>query len=75
LKFDDRLLDDLARGLGHQAAHAGQLAHLRRRAARAGMGHHPDGVGGLADLLLQISFIIALATSSVQRDQASTTLL
>src|SRR5215207_268358 len=26
---DDRGLDDLARRLGHQAAHAGELAHLR----------------------------------------------
>src|SRR5690242_8624700 len=33
---DDRRLDDLAGGLGHQAAHAGELAHLRGRAARAG---------------------------------------
>ena len=32
---DDRRLDDLARRLGHQAAHAGELLHLRRRAARA----------------------------------------
>ena len=32
---DDRRLDDLARRLGHQAAHAGKLLHLRRRAARA----------------------------------------
>ena len=37
-------LDDLARRLGHQAAHAGELAHLRRRAARAGMRHHVDRV-------------------------------
>ncbi len=41
---DDRALDDLAGGLGHQTAHAGELAHLRRRAARAGMGHHVDRV-------------------------------
>ena len=41
---DDRGLDDLARGLGHQAAHAGELAHLRGRAARAGMRHHVDRV-------------------------------
>ena len=32
---DDRALDDLARRLGHQAAHGGELAHLRRRTARA----------------------------------------
>src|SRR3546814_5942317 len=29
---DDRRLDDLARRLGHQAAHAGELLDLRRRA-------------------------------------------
>jgi hypothetical protein len=48
----DRRLDDRAVRLGHQAAHAGQLANLRRRTARAGVGHHVDGVEGfLADLL------------------------
>ena len=41
---DDRALDDLAGGLCHQAAHAGELAHLRGRAARAGMRHHVDRV-------------------------------
>ena len=41
---DDRALDDLARRLGHQAAHAGKLTHLRGRAARAGMRHHVDRV-------------------------------
>ena len=34
----------LAAGGGHQAAHAGQLADLRRAAAGAGIGHHADGV-------------------------------
>ena len=41
---DDRRLDDLARRLGHQAAHAGKLLHLRRRTTRAGVRHHPDRV-------------------------------
>src|SRR5215467_13701348 len=41
---DDRALDDLARRLRHQAPHAGELAHLRGRAARAGMRHHVDRV-------------------------------
>ncbi len=41
---DDRALDDFARGLGHQAAHGGELAHLRRRAARPGVRHHVDRV-------------------------------
>ena len=40
----DRRLDDRAVRLGHQAAHAGQLPDLRRRAARAGVGHHVDRV-------------------------------
>jgi hypothetical protein len=40
----DRRLDDRAVGLGHQAAHAGQLADLRRGTARARVGHHVDGV-------------------------------
>jgi hypothetical protein len=30
---DDRRLDDFTRRLGHQAAHAGELTHLRRRTA------------------------------------------
>ncbi|MNX61114.1 hypothetical protein D3C86_920390 [compost metagenome] len=41
---DDRRLDDLARGLGHQAAHAAQLLHLGLRTTGAGVGHHEDGV-------------------------------
>ena len=44
---DDRRLDDLARRLGHQAAHAGELLHLRRRAAGAGVAHHVDRVDRL----------------------------
>ena len=47
---DDRRLDDFARRLGHQAAHAGQLLHLRRRTTRAGVGHHVDRVDLLARL-------------------------
>src|SRR5262249_14873512 len=41
---DDRRLDDLTGRLGHQPAHAGKLAHLRRRAARTRMRHHVDRV-------------------------------
>ena len=44
---DDRALDDLARRLGHQAAHRRELLHLRRRSARAGMRHHVDRVDRL----------------------------
>ena len=41
---DDRRLDDLARRLGHQAAHGGELLHLGRRTARTGVAHHVDRV-------------------------------
>ncbi len=44
----DRGLQDLARGLGHQAAHAGQLADLLLVAAGAGIGHDEEGVELLA---------------------------
>ena len=40
----DRPLDDLALRIRHEAAHAGQLAELRERAAGAGVGHHVDRV-------------------------------
>ena len=40
----DRRLDDLARRLGHQTAHAGQLADLLDAAAGAGVGHEEDRV-------------------------------
>ena len=40
----DRRLDDLPRGLRHQSAHPGQLAHLLGGAPRARVGHHVDGV-------------------------------
>ena len=73
---DDRRLDDLARRLGHQAAHAGELLDLRRRAAGARMRHHVDRVDRLAR-----PWSPACPSSSrrprwsVQCDQASTTLL
>src|SRR5690606_19948801 len=44
---DDRRLDDLARRLGHQAAHTGELLHLRRRTTRTGVAHHVDRVDRL----------------------------
>ena len=48
----DRRLDDRAVRLRHQAAHAGELPDLRRRAARAGVRHHEDRVERLLlDLL------------------------
>jgi hypothetical protein len=77
---DDRGLDDLARRLGHQAAHAGELLHLRLRAAGARMGHHVDRVDrrhpAVSSFGCALIFsIIALATWSPQRLQASITLL
>ena len=47
----DRRLDDLARGLGHEAAHAGELADLLLGAAGAGVGHDVDRVELVADLV------------------------
>ena len=40
----DRRLDDRAVRLRHQSAHPGELPDLRRRAARARVGHHVDRV-------------------------------
>ena len=55
---DDRLLHDLARGLGHGAAHAGELPDLLLRASRAGVGHHVDGVElPAADAVRRLHFL------------------
>ena len=40
----DRGLDDFARRLGHQAAHAGELTNLLLRAASAGVSHDVNGI-------------------------------
>src|SRR6266542_1415691 len=40
----DRRLDDLARRLGHEAAHARELPDLLLRASGTRVGHHIDGV-------------------------------
>ncbi len=40
----DRRLDDGAVRLGHQTAHTGELADLRRGAAGPGVRHHIDGI-------------------------------
>ena len=53
----DRRLDDRAVGLGHQAAHAGQLSNLSRGAARAGVGHHVDRVERLLLHLLAVAVL------------------
>ena len=52
----DRRLDDLARRLGHQAAHAGELADLLDAAAGTRLGHQEDRVDvglALADVVPQ----------------------
>ena len=49
----DGRLDDRAVRLGHEAAHAGELADLRRATAGAGVGHHEDRVERL--LLLRLA--------------------
>jgi hypothetical protein len=81
----DGRLDDAAVGLGHQAAHAGQLADLRGGTARARVGHHVDGVERLLVDFLAVAvsltfcldswLIMTLPTSSPVLPQMSTTLL
>ena len=51
----DRRFDDRAIRLGHQAAHAGELANLRRGTARAGVGHHVDRVERLLAHVLPVT--------------------
>ena len=41
---DDRRFDDLARRLGHQAAHPAKLTHLAGRTTGTGVAHHVDRV-------------------------------
>ena len=48
----DRPLDDFARRLGHQTAHAGQLFHLLTVTARSGIHHQEDGVQFLAAFVM-----------------------
>ena len=50
----DGRLDDLARGLRHQAAHTGKLTHLLGRATSTGVGHDVDRVEGLLLLGLAV---------------------
>ena len=53
----DGRLDDVAGGLGHEAAHAGHLADLGLGAAGAGVGHDVDGVEELAGLVALLQFL------------------
>jgi len=79
---DDRASISSPEGLDITPRIAGELAHLRRRAARAGMRHHVDRVD--RNLALAVRLLThgprfpassASAMRSVHFDQASTTLL
>ena len=48
---ENRILDDLARRLGHQASHTGELTDLSFRTTSTGIGHHQDRVEFVAFLL------------------------
>ena len=48
----NRTLNDFARRLGHQTAHAGQLTDLLTAPTGAGVHHHVDGVGGFLVLVV-----------------------
>ena len=67
-------LDDVAGRLGHQAAHAGQLADLVAATARAGVGHHVDVVEAVAGPSPGSSSSPSVRSSLVL-DQTSTTRL
>ena len=54
----DRTLDDFALRVGHQAAHAGQLADLLERATRARVGHHEDRVERVEVLLHRLRDLV-----------------
>ena len=49
---ENRLLDDVAGRLGHEAAHTGELAHLLAVAARAGIHHEGNRVVFLLALVV-----------------------
>ena len=49
---NDRALDDFAGGLGHEAAHAGELLDLVAVTARAGIDHEEHGVEFLAAIVV-----------------------
>ena len=74
----DRRLDDLARRLGHQASHPGELADLLDAAAGTRLGHQEDRVQ--VDLALPAcrsaaASIISAVIRSRAWVQASSTLL
>ena len=62
---DDRVLDQFARRAGeallrlrHQAAHAGQLAHLLLRTAGAGIDHHVERVEPVVRMLQRVEQLL-----------------
>ena len=68
-------LDDFAGGLGHQAAHAGELADLLFGSAGAGVGHDVDRVHGSFLVGRFMLLNISSATRSVTPDHIWMTLL
>ena len=54
----DRALDDLALRIGHQAAHAGELADLLERSARPGVGHHVDRIEAVERALHRVAHLV-----------------
>ena len=54
----DGNLDGTAGGIGHQAAHAGQLADLSHGAAGSGVGHHENGIVLVHGLLEGVGHVL-----------------
>ena len=60
-------LDGAAGGVGHQAAHTGQLTDLSHGAAGAGVGHHEDGVVAVHGLLQGVGHVVGGLLPRLQR--------
>ena len=71
----DRRLDDRAVRLGHQAAHAGQLADLRGGTARTRIGHHVDRVERLLHNRLALFHLGHLHAAFVDQHRLAAELL
>jgi hypothetical protein len=66
----DGRLDDRAVRLGHQAAHARELADLGSGTPRAGVGHHVDGVERLLVHLVAVAVLDLLLGQLAHHDLA-----